>query len=139
MQTVRCSREWVSLSRRPKPPLIQLLHRFAKAEGAVVFVLKPLRAALVDNDHIYSVVLGSAINSNGARAPLHAPSGPAQQDCILAAFKDAGRSPKDVDFVELHCTGTAVGDPIECNAAGPVFARSDQVLVGSLKGNLGQV
>lgn len=32
------------------------LCRFAKAEGAVVFVLKPLEAALADNDHIYSVV-----------------------------------------------------------------------------------
>lgn len=29
---------------------------FSKAEGAAVFVLKPLEAALADNDHIYSVV-----------------------------------------------------------------------------------
>lgn len=84
-------------------------------------------------------MLGSAINSNGGRAPLHAPSGVGQQECIRAAFKEAGRDPKDVDFVELHCTGTAVGDPIECNAAGPVFARSDEVVVGSLKGNIGYV
>ena len=100
-------------------------------------------------------VLGSAVNSNGARAPLHAPSGVAQQECIKAAYKQAGRDPTDVDFVELHATGkpiylpmfrssehivvtgTAVGDPIECNAAGPIFARSDDVIVGSLKGNLG--
>lgn len=84
-------------------------------------------------------VLGSAINSNGGRAPLHAPSGIGQQECIRAAFNEAGRDPKDVDFVELHCTGTAVGDPIECNAAGPIFARSDEVVVGSLKGNIGYV
>lgn len=29
---------------------------FSKGEGAVVIVLKPLEAALADNDHIYSVV-----------------------------------------------------------------------------------
>jgi acyl transferase domain-containing protein len=97
---------------------------FAKAEGAVVFVLKPLDAALADHDHIYSVVccqlwlavfccltnfqvLGSAINSNGARAPLHAPSEVAQQECIRAAYRDAGRDPKDVDFIELHATGNS--------------------------------
>lgn len=97
---------------------------FSKAEGAVVVVLKPLEAALADNDHIYSVVrflphllltqnsisgqiLGSSINSNGARAPLHAPSGIAQQDCILEAFARAGRDPTEVDFVELHATGSA--------------------------------
>lgn len=33
--------------------------------------------------------------------------------------------------------GTAVGDPIEANAAGEVFARNDEVLIGSVKGNLG--
>lgn len=67
-------------------------------------VVKPLEAALADNDHIYAVILGSAINSNGARAPLHAPSGVAQQECIRAAFAQAGRDPKDVDFVECHAT-----------------------------------
>jgi acyl transferase domain-containing protein len=33
--------------------------------------------------------------------------------------------------------GTAVGDPIECDAAGAIFSRSDDVIVGSVKGNLG--
>jgi acyl transferase domain-containing protein len=50
-------------------------------------------------------VLGSAINSNGARASLHAPSEVAQQECIRAAYRDADRDPKEVDFIELHATG----------------------------------
>lgn len=81
-----------------------MLSRFLKGEGAGVVVIKPLEAALADNDHIYAVILGSAINSNGARAPLHAPSGIAQQECIRAAYAQAGRDPKDVDFVECHAT-----------------------------------
>jgi len=35
--------------------------------------------------------------------------------------------------------GTTVGDPIEANAAGEVFHRSDDLVVGSVKGNLGCV
>lgn len=96
--------------------------RFVQGEGAVVVVLKPLAAALADNDHIYSVVrnpgstsssllipcaqiLGSSINSNGGRASLHAPSAIAQQECIIEAFAKAGRDPTEVDMVELHATG----------------------------------
>jgi len=112
---------------------------FVKGEGAGTVVIKPLEDAIRDNDHIYGVILGSAINSNGARAPLHAPSGVAQQECIRAAYAQAGRDPKEVDFVELHATGTAVGDPIEANAAGELFARDDEVIIGSVKGNLGHL
>lgn len=35
--------------------------------------------------------------------------------------------------------GTSVGDPIEANAAGELFSRKDDVLIGSVKGNLGLV
>jgi acyl transferase domain-containing protein len=113
--------------------------RFVKGEGAGVVVIKPLEDAVSDRDHIYAVILGSSINSNGARAPLHAPSGVAQQECIRSAYAQAGRDPKEVDFVELHATGTAVGDPIEANAAGELFVRDDEVIIGSVKGNLGRV
>lgn len=33
--------------------------------------------------------------------------------------------------------GTTVGDPIEANAAGGIFYRGDDLVVGSVKGNLG--
>lgn len=36
-------------------------------------------------------------------------------------------------------SGTTVGDPIEANAAGEIFAREDEVYVGSVKGNTGLV
>ena len=85
-------------------------------------MVKPLEAALADNDHIYAVVrlsplprpspfshpwqiLGTAINNNGSDATLSKPSGKLQQQCIRDAFTDAGRDPREVDYVELHATG----------------------------------
>ncbi|KAJ6555282.1 hypothetical protein B0H10DRAFT_2201676 [Mycena sp. CBHHK59/15] len=112
---------------------------FGRGEGAVVVVLKQLEDALRDNDHIYSVVLGSAINSTGARMPLNVPSAVAQKECIQMAYARAGKNPSDADYVELHITGTSVGDRIEANAAGEVFARGEALPVGTVKGNVGHL
>ncbi|KAJ7609191.1 hypothetical protein DFH06DRAFT_1247461 [Mycena polygramma] len=112
---------------------------FGRGEGAAVVVLKPLEHALRDNDPIYSVILGSAINSTGSLMPLSVPSGLAQKDCIQTAYARAGRHPTDADFAELHITGTSVGDPIEANAAGEIFARKEYLDVGTVKGNLGHL
>jgi hypothetical protein len=37
----------------------------------------------------------------------------------------------------LHQPGTAVGDPIEANAAGEIFAIDRPVVFGTVKGNIG--
>ncbi|KAJ6455209.1 hypothetical protein C8R45DRAFT_846044, partial [Mycena sanguinolenta] len=112
---------------------------FGRGEGAVVVVLKPLGDALRDNDHVYAVVLGSAINSTGSGMPLNVPNAIAQKECIRLAYARAGRKEIDADFAELHITGTSVGDPIEGNAAGEIFARDGPLDVGTVKGNVGHL
>ncbi|OJA18266.1 hypothetical protein AZE42_05820 [Rhizopogon vesiculosus] len=114
---------------------------FSRGEGAVVVVLKPLEQALIDHDHIYATVLGTGINSSGSLAPANSPVASAQRDAMLRAFKQADRQPQEVDFVELHATGTAVGDPTEANWVGESFLKNGnkELLIGSLKGNLGHL
>ena len=53
------------------------------------------------------------------------------------AFEMANRLPQEVDFLELHATGTATGDPAEANWVGEQFKRDDELIVGSVKGNIG--
>ncbi|PPQ73012.1 hypothetical protein CVT24_001401 [Panaeolus cyanescens] len=110
---------------------------FSRAEGCAVVVIKRLEDAIRDNDHIYATILGTAINSTGGAAPPGAPVGESQRDAMIQAFKRAGKSPRDVDFVELHATGTAKGDPTEANWVGEHFHRADDLIVGSVKGNIG--
>ncbi|CAA7270507.1 unnamed protein product [Cyclocybe aegerita] len=110
---------------------------FARAEGCAVVVIKPLDAALRDNDNIYATILGTAINSTGAAAAPGAPVADSQRDAMFQAFERAGRSPREVDYVELHATGTAKGDPTEANWVGEHFHRDDELVVGSVKGNIG--
>ena len=46
------------------------------------------------------------MNSSGALVPIHAPAATAQREAMVRAFQQAGRCPQEVDFVELHTTGT---------------------------------
>ncbi|KAG2030868.1 hypothetical protein BDR03DRAFT_973938 [Suillus americanus] len=114
---------------------------FSRGEGAVVVVIKPLDKALLDHDHIYATVLGTGINSSGSLAPANSPVAYAQRDAMLRAFKQAGRQPHEVDFVELHATGTAIGDPTEANWVGESFLNNEnrELYIGSVKGNIGHL
>jgi acyl transferase domain-containing protein/NADPH:quinone reductase-like Zn-dependent oxidoreductase/acyl carrier protein len=116
---------------------------FARAEGCGVAVLKPLSKAQADGDRIFAVVRGSAINQDGASSSLTAPNGPAQEELMRKALRDAGVGAAEVGYVEAHGTGTELGDPIELQALGAVYgaarAGDERLLVGSLKTNFGHM
>ncbi|KJA25964.1 polyketide synthase [Hypholoma sublateritium FD-334 SS-4] len=121
-------------------PLDESANGFSRGEGATVIVLKLLEEAIRDNDYIYGSILGTGINSSGSLAPTSAPVASAQQEAMKRAFKDTGRTPSEVDYVELHATGTSAGDPVEANWVGQVFGQRDsELLVGSVKGNIGHL
>lgn len=56
---------------------------------------------------------------------------------MVRAFTQAQRNPREVDFLELHATGTAMGDPTEANWIAKGFSRDEELLLGSVKGNIG--
>ncbi|MFF8618804.1 beta-ketoacyl synthase N-terminal-like domain-containing protein [Streptomyces sp. NPDC015350] len=116
---------------------------YVRAEGGGVVVLKPLEAAVRDGDHVYCVVRGSATNNDGGRAGLGVPSPDAQREVIEAAHRAAGVTGASVGYVELHGTGTPVGDPVEAAALGEAIgrrrSRTTPLLVGSVKSNIGHL
>ncbi|KAH9942788.1 ketoacyl-synt-domain-containing protein [Amylocystis lapponica] len=112
---------------------------FGRGEGVVSVVLKPLDSAERDHDHIYGTILGTGVNSSGSLAPVSAPVASAQQDAMTRAFAQAKCRPQDVDFIELHATGTKQGDPTEANWVGAQFKRDEELIIGSVKGNIGHL
>ncbi|CAO3460592.1 hypothetical protein [Azospirillum argentinense] len=120
---------------------------FVKGEGVCVLVLKPLAAALADGDHVHGVILGSAVNHGGKATSLTAPNAQAQAALIEAAVADAGIGADAIGFLELHGTGTRLGDPVEIDGIRTAFARMraggsdapESCGIGSVKTNIGHL
>ncbi len=112
--------------------------------GAGVVVLRRLADALADGDRIDAVILGSAINNDGAgKVGFTAPSVDGQAEVIAAAQRLAGVDPATIGYVEAHGTGTPLGDPIEVQALTQVFRAASAgrsfCALGSVKTNVGHL
>ncbi|MDC0773865.1 type I polyketide synthase, partial [Streptomyces sp. HD] len=116
---------------------------YVRGEGGGLVVLKPLARALADGDRIHCVIRGSAMNNDGGGDGLTAPLREGQEEVLRLAYHEAGVNPADVQYVELHGTGTKLGDPIEAAALGTVVGRTrpdgSPLLVGSVKTNIGHL
>ncbi|MEV7020347.1 SDR family NAD(P)-dependent oxidoreductase, partial [Streptomyces sp. NPDC093991] len=116
---------------------------FVRGEGGAMVVLKPLDRARADGDVVYCEIRGSAVNNDGGGASLTSPSVRAQTEVLRAAYRRAGVTPDHVGYVELHGTGTRVGDPVEAGALGAALSAGRPavrpLLVGSVKTNIGHL
>ncbi|NHB96747.1 hypothetical protein C5470_10135 [Photorhabdus stackebrandtii] len=113
---------------------------YVRSEGVGVVLLKPLSAALQDGDPVLAVIHGSAANQDGRTSTITQPSSAAQQQVIRAACIQAGIAPEEIDYIEAHGTGTAVGDPIEAKALGRVCRPEPTdrpLLIGACKSVIG--
>ncbi len=112
--------------------------------GAGVVVLKRLDHALEQGDRIHAVILGSAVNNDGAdRAGFTAPGVEGQRQVIRRAHLDAEIEPDSLGYVEGHGTATELGDPIEVRALTDAFRAGSSgrgfCALGSVKSNLGHL
>ncbi len=122
---------------------------FVAGEGVGAVLLKPLRQALSDGDHVYGVIKGSAINHGGKTNGYTVPNPDAQQEVIATALRRARIDPRSISYVEAHGTGTSLGDPIEIAGLSRAFAEhvAEQTAdrtperqfcaIGSVKSNIG--
>ncbi|MFE9610885.1 type I polyketide synthase [Streptomyces sp. NPDC006012] len=116
---------------------------YVRAEGGGAVMLRLLSDAVADGDRIYAVLAGGAVNNDGGGPGFTVPDERAQAEVLRLAHRSAGVEPSAVDYVELHGTGTAQGDPVEAAALGAVFGASRQdgppLRVGSVKTNIGHL
>ncbi|MBM7775039.1 natural product biosynthesis luciferase-like monooxygenase protein/amino acid adenylation domain-containing protein [Actinokineospora baliensis] len=120
----------------------------AKADGTVggngvaAVLLKRLDRALADGDTVHAVILGSAINNDGAgKVGFAAPSVTGQVDVIRRALRKAGVPGSSLSYVEAHGTGTELGDPVEFTALSRALGAdgASGCALGSVKGNVGHL
>ena len=121
----------------------------AEAQGTVagsgvgVVVLKRLSDAQRDGDRVRAVILGAAINNDGAlKVGYTAPSVEGQAAVIATTLVLAGVAPESIGYVEAHGTATPLGDPIEIAALCQAFGRTQRrnfCAIGAVKSNIGHL
>lgn len=98
---------------------------YARGEGCAALVLKPLRRALEDNDHVECVIRETGVGSDGRTNGITVPSAPAQAQLIRRTYERAGLDPMSASgrcqYFECHGTGTLAGDPVEAEAIKEAF------------------
>jgi len=114
---------------------------FVPGEGAGALVLKRLKDAERDNDNIYGIIIGSGINQDGMTNGITAPSVNSQIELEREIYAKYDIHPESISYVEMHGTGTKLGDPIELEALSTVHKektnRRNYCAIGSVKSNIG--
>ena len=108
---------------------------FVLGEGACALVLEEYGRALKRGVRIYGEIAGygQSVYPNET-----SPESGAQAGAMKAALRDAGLSPKKIDYLCAHATATRVGDASEAEAISAVFGRHN-VLIGSIKAGTGHM
>jgi len=116
---------------------------YVRSEGCAVLYLKPLEQAEKDGDRIHAVIVNTGVNSDGRTNGITMPSFDGQSALLKKVYEEAGINVNEIDYIEAHGTGTAVGDPIEATAIGETLAklRSHKhfLPIGSVKTNVGHM
>ncbi|GAA6079217.1 highly reducing polyketide synthase alnA isoform X1 [Tachysurus ichikawai] len=115
---------------------------YGRGEGCGIVLLKTLKKALQDHDHIWGIVCKTAVNQDGRSVtPITKPS-MVQQEELLNRIYSTGTYLSDIQYIEAHGTGTPVGDSVEADSISKVIAKArpsevGPLLIGSVKSNIG--
>lgn len=112
--------------------------------GAGMVLLKRASEALRDRDPIHALILGTAVNNDGAdRQSFTAPNVKGQTAVMLEAWSAADVAAETISYIEAHGTGTLLGDAVELEAVSLALSSEspgpDRCLIGSIKSNVGHL
>lgn len=94
---------------------------FVMGEGGASLVLEEYEHAVKRGAHIYCELAGGAHSADAYHITAPHPQGDGAARVMAEALKDAGMTPADVDYVNVHGTSTLPGDKCELIAVGKVF------------------
>ena len=96
---------------------------FVMGEGGVCLIFEELEHALARGAKIYAEVIGGGMSADAYHITASHPEGLGARLVMQRAIDDAGITPEDVDYVNVHGTSTPVGDTSEAQAIADVFGK----------------
>ncbi|KAL8779358.1 MAG: hypothetical protein Q9194_001493 [Teloschistes cf. exilis] len=119
---------------------------YCRSEGVGTVIIKRLEDAIADNDPILAVILDAKTNHSALSESMTRPYGPAQKANMDMVLSETGVDPAEISYIEMHGTGTQVGDAIEMDSVLDIFApqaglrgcsEAESLYLGSAKANVG--
>ncbi len=114
---------WNDRPERGSRPFSKDRDGFVLGEGAWIYIIETLGSAKARRAPIYAEVLGYGSTCDAHHRVRLDESGVEPARAMTLALEDAGLSPSDIDYVNLHGTSTALNDRIETRAVKRSFGE----------------
>lgn len=130
--------QWNDEPHRASRPFSKDRSGIVLGEGAWIYLLEDYERARNRNAFIYAEITGYGATCDAYHRVRLEDSGIEPARAMQIALQDAKREPREIDYINLHGTGTQLNDRIETQAVKNAFGEyAEQIPMSSTKSQIG--